>query len=108
MAVANQIRSGAGSNTVHIGPTAFLGLGVTDNNGNGARVQRVVNTGPAAAAGIAPGDVITAVDNVPINGATSMTDVLVPITPVTPSRCTTAPRGGDRTAIVALAEGPPA
>lgn len=109
MAVANQIRSGAGSNTVHIGPTAFLGLGVTDNNGNGARVQRVVNTGPAAAAGIAPGDVITAVDNVPINGATSMTDVLVPHHPGdTIAVHYRSAGGGDRTAIVALAEGPPA
>ncbi len=78
MGVAGQIRSGAGSNTVHVGPTAFLGLGVTDSDGNGARVERVVTSGPAAGAGISPGDVITAVDNVPINGATSMTDVLVP------------------------------
>ena len=45
--------------TVHIGPTAFLGLGVVDNSGNGARVERVVGSGPAAAAGISPGDVIT-------------------------------------------------
>lgn len=109
MAVANQIRSGAGSNTVHIGPTAFLGLGVTDNNGNGARVQRVVTSGPAAAAGISPGDVITAVDNVPINGATSMTDVLVPHHPGdTIAVHYRSAGGGDRTAIVALAEGPPA
>ena len=69
---------GGGSNTVHIGPTAFLGLGVVDNNGNGARVERVVGSGPAAGAGMSPGDVITAVDNAPINSATAMTDVLVP------------------------------
>src|ERR1700752_676463 len=78
MGVAGQIRGGAGSNTVHIGPTAFLGLGVTDNGGNGARGERVVGTGPASAAGLSPGDVITGVDNVPINGATAITDVLVP------------------------------
>lgn len=109
MGVANQIRSGAGSNTVHIGPTAFLGLGVMDNNGNGARVQRVVNGGPAGAAGIAAGDVITGVDNVAITGATSMTEVLVPHHPGdTIAVHYRSTDGGDRTANITLAEGPPA
>ncbi|OBB68598.1 S1C family serine protease [Mycobacterium sp. 852014-50255_SCH5639931] len=109
MGVAGQIRSGAGSNTVHIGPTAFLGLGVTDSNGNGARVERVVTGGPAAAAGISPGDVITGVDNVVITGATSMTEVLVPHHPG--DNITVRYRsagGGDRTTNVTLADGPPA
>src|ERR1700731_1608965 len=78
MGVAGQIRSGAGANTVHIGPTAFLGRGGTDNGGHGARVERVVGSGPAAAAGISAGDLITGGEHGPINGATSMTDVLVP------------------------------
>lgn len=108
MAVAGQIRSGAGSNTVHVGPTAFLGLGVMDNGGNGARVERVVNTGPAAAAGIAPGDVITGVDNTAINGATAMTEVLVPHHPGDTIVVHLRGNGGDRIANVTLAEGPPA
>ena len=65
MGVAGAIRGGAGSQTVHIGPTAFLGLGVVDNGGNGARVERVVGSGPAAGAGISAGDVITSVDGAP-------------------------------------------
>jgi S1-C subfamily serine protease len=109
MGVAGQIRSGAGSNTVHIGPTAFLGLGVTDNGGNGARVERVVGSGPAAGAGVSPGDVITGVDNTPINGATSMTDVLVPHHPGDTIVLHWRTRGGeDRTGNVTLADGPPA
>jgi S1-C subfamily serine protease len=109
MGVAGQIRSGAGSNTTHIGPTAFLGLGVTDNSGNGARVERVVNTGPAGGAGISPGDVITGIDTVTINGATSMTEVLVPHHPGdTIAVHYRAADGGDRTANITLAEGPPA
>src|SRR6185312_1162574 len=109
MGVAGQIRSGAGSNTVHIGPTAFLGLGVMDNNGNGALVQRVVSSGPAAAAGIAPGDVITGVDNAAINGATSMTGVLVPHHPGdTIAVHYRSNNGGDHTVNITLAEGPPA
>jgi S1-C subfamily serine protease len=109
MGVAGQIRSGGGSNTVHIGPTAFLGLGVMDNGGNGARVERVVGTGPASAAGISPGDVITGVDNVPINGATAITDVLVPHHPGDTILVHWRTRGGeDRTSPVTLADGPPA
>jgi S1-C subfamily serine protease len=109
MGVAGRIRSGAGSNTVHVGPTAFLGLGVTDTGGNGARVERVVGSGPGAATGISAGDVITGVDNVPINGATSMTDVLVPHHPGdTITLHWRANGGGDRSAPVTLADGPPA
>ncbi len=109
MGVAGQIRAGAGSNTVHVGPTAFLGLGVTDNNGNGARVERVVASGPAAAAGISAGDVITAVDNAPINSATAMTDVLIPHHPGDTIAVTYRTRaGGERTSNVTLADGPPA
>jgi S1-C subfamily serine protease len=109
MGVAGQIRAGAASNTVHIGPTAFLGLGVMDNGGNGARVERVVGTGPAAAAGISAGDVITLVDNVPINGATAITDVLVPHHPGDTIVLHWRTRGGeDRSSPVTLADGPPA
>ena len=108
MGVAGQIRSGGGSNTVHIGPTAFLGLGVAENGGNGARVQRLVGGGPAAGSGIAPGDVITAVDNVPINGPTAMTDVLVPHHPGDTIALHWRAGAGDQTANVVLGDGPPA
>jgi S1-C subfamily serine protease len=109
MGVAGAIRGGAGSNTVHIGPTAFLGLGVVDNGGNGARVERVVGSGPAAAAGISAGDVILQADNAPINGATGMTDVLVPRHPGDNLTLTVRSRGGDvRTVNITLADGPPA
>ncbi|CQD03568.1 trypsin [Mycobacterium lentiflavum] len=108
MGVANQIRSGAGSNTVHIGPTAFIGMGVAENGGNGARVQRLVDGGPAASSGIAPGDIITAVDNVPINGPTAMTDVLVPHHPGDVITLHWNSGGGPRSAPVTLGDGPPA
>ncbi len=109
MGVAGQIRSGAGSNTVHIGPTAFLGLGVTDNGGGGAQVQRVVPSGPAAEAGISAGDVVTSVDGVPINGATGMTNVLVPHHPGDTVAVTfRTASGAVRTQNVTLADGPPA
>lgn len=75
MAIARQIRAGAASSTVHIGDTAFLGVGVSDGNG-GARVVRVLENTPAAEAGLQVEDVLTAVDNVPVNSATTLTTVL--------------------------------
>jgi S1-C subfamily serine protease len=76
MAIAGQIRGGASSATVHIGPTAFLGVGVNDANGSGAIVRQVIPTGPAAPAGITPGDVIDAINGQPVNSATALTNIL--------------------------------
>ena len=108
MGVAGAIRGGGGPPTVHVGPTAFLGLGVVDA-GNGARVERVVGSGPAAGAGISEGDVITSVDGVHISGATAMADVLVPHHPGDNIAVSYLARsGGGRTVTVTLADGPPA
>jgi S1-C subfamily serine protease len=77
MAIARQIQGGGGSPTVHIGPTAFLGVGVNDANGGaGAVVKQVIPTGPANGAGLAPGDVITSVNGQPVNSATALTNIL--------------------------------
>ena len=76
MGIAGQIRSGAGSPTVHIGPTAFLGAGVSNAVGAGALVKQVYQPGPAAGAGITEGDVITSVDGAPVDSATALTDIL--------------------------------
>ncbi|MDT5174745.1 MAG: hypothetical protein QOG37_1996 [Mycobacterium sp.] len=109
ISVANQIRGGGGGGTVHIGPTAFLGLGVVDNNGTGARVQRVVGSAPAASVGIANGDLITALDNQPINSATAMSDALNGHHPGDIVAISfTSKSGVARTENVTLAEGPPA
>jgi len=104
MAIAGQIRSGASSPTVHIGPTAFLGVGVNDApGGTGAIVRQVIPTGPAAGAGLAPGDVISSINGQPVNSATALTNILDQHHP------------GDRVSVglpgrvvdVALGEGPP-
>ena len=77
MAIAGQIQGGGGSPTVHIGPTAFLGVGVNDAAGGaGAIVKQVIPTGPAAGAGFAPGDVITSINGQPVNSATALTAIL--------------------------------
>ncbi len=109
LGIAGAIRGGGGGPTVHVGPTAFLGLGVVDNNGNGARVERVVGTGPASEAGLSPGDVIQSVNGANVTSATAMADVLVPHHPGDNIAVTyRSASGGVRTVNITLADGPPA
>jgi S1-C subfamily serine protease len=103
MAIAGQIQGG-GSPTVHIGPTAFLGVGVNDAAGGaGAVVRQVIPTGPAAAAGFAPGDVINSINGQPVNSATALTAILDQHHPG--DNVTVGLQG--RSTNVTLADGPP-
>jgi len=78
MAVAGQIRSGAPSDSVHIGPPTLLGVGVgtQPRNAPGIIVRDVVRGGPAEQAGVAIGDVITTLDGTSVDSATTLTYVL--------------------------------
>ncbi|WP_375482027.1 S1C family serine protease [uncultured Mycobacterium sp.] len=109
MAIAGQIRSGAASPSVHIGPTGFLGIGVSDARGGaGAVIQRVISPGPAADAGITPGDVITSVNGQPVNSATALTNILDQHHPGdSVALGLQSGMGGPRTVNVTLAPGPP-
>lgn len=73
--IAHQIVAGTASDKIHIGKTAFIGVSVSDGQG-GARVREVVQRGPAQKAGLAAGDVITAIDGRPVGSATSLTNVM--------------------------------
>ena len=63
LAIAARIEGGKASATVHIGGTALLGVqldtGRFADTASGAVIAGVLPGGPAAAAGLAPGDVIT-------------------------------------------------
>jgi serine protease Do len=78
MAIAGQIRSGAPSGNVHIGPPVLLGVGVSTQprRGPGIIVRDVIPGGPAEQAGVAVGDVITGLDGTPLESATMLTEVL--------------------------------
>lgn len=107
LAVANQIRSGAASSTVHIGDTAFIGVGIADEGSGGAVVRQVLPDTPARRAGLASGDVITAVDGVPINSASNLSDIMDQRHPgdtITLSWVDAA--GNPRSAPIVLAAGP--
>jgi S1-C subfamily serine protease len=75
--IAGQITGGNGSGTVHIGPSAFLGIGVADASGEpGAEVRQVVQDTPAAKLGLSNNDVIVSVNGAPVNSATALTNIL--------------------------------
>jgi S1-C subfamily serine protease len=87
MSIANQIEKGISSGDVHIGATAFLGVGLSgssqngfggfgDSNG-GAMIAQVVSGSPAAKAGLAEGDEITSIGGQQVSSAEDVAHALV-------------------------------
>lgn len=108
LGVANQIRSGAPAPGIHLGDTAFIGVGIADATGaGGAVVRQVLPDTPARGAGLMSGDVITAVDGVPINSASNLSDVMDSHRPGDTVTLTWIDRtGAPRSAPIVLARGP--
>lgn len=79
LAVAGQIEAGRASNTVHVGPTAFLGVLVQSPipGEQGAEITEVVPGSAAAQSGLTAGDVITSVDGHTVTSPESLTDLLL-------------------------------
>ena len=80
LGIADQIRGRAPSDTVHIGPPTLLGVGVAAGD-QGAEVPGVIirealRGGPAQAAGLVDGDVLTTIDGAPLDSATTLTQIL--------------------------------
>ncbi|BCY10691.1 S1C family serine protease [Actinoplanes sp. L3-i22] len=81
MKIADAIRGGTASSSVHLGSTAYLGIETTSSERGsqgvtGPVVLGVVSGSPAASAGLARGDVITAVAGTPVASATDLTNLL--------------------------------
>ncbi len=80
ISVANQIESGHSSSTVHVGPTAFIGVLVESSaqngSGGGATISSVVSGGPAEQAGLAAGDTITSIDGQTVTSASSLGSII--------------------------------
>jgi S1-C subfamily serine protease len=103
--IAHQIVAGTASDKIHIGKTAFIGVSVSD--GQGARIRDVVARGPAQQAGLAAGDVITAIDGKAIDSATALTNVMDTHHPGDKLTLTvTSAAGGQQQVSVTAAEGP--
>ncbi|MFI5777857.1 S1C family serine protease [Nocardia sp. NPDC051570] len=77
LSIAKQIQGSSASDRVHVGPTAFLGVSVSDNNGGGGAVVRnVVRGGPADQMGLAPGMVVTQIDDHALDSATALVNTM--------------------------------
>jgi S1-C subfamily serine protease len=134
--IARQIEQHKASTTVHIGPTAFLGVevattaegcsttvpgfgglggfggvgvpGTGSGSTSGAEICGTVSGTPAAQVGISAGDVITAINGTTVSSANTLTKVLLQYRPGQRVTVTyTTPQGTSQQATVTLASGPP-
>ena len=112
LGIAKQIRSGVISDSIHLGDTAFIGVGIADSSPMsrgpaGAVVRQVLPGTPAGQIGLFSGDVITAVDGIPINSAEDLSNVMDQRRPGDIIMLTWIDRAGiPRSAPLVLAKGP--
>jgi S1-C subfamily serine protease len=112
LSIAKQIEANHASTRVHLGPTAFLGIqvqpGAAGGFSSGVLIAGVVPAGPAAAAGLATGDLITAVDGRTMTSPTSVTSYLLTKKPGAKVTITYVDGFGATNSVsVTLASGPP-
>jgi S1-C subfamily serine protease len=112
LSIAHQIESGRRSSTVHVGPTAFLGVLLSTDGGSGgppgAAVQSVVPGSAADRAGIQGGDVITRAGGQTITSAARLHSIILRAVPGKPLRLTWIDSTGNTTtATVRPPAGPP-
>jgi S1-C subfamily serine protease len=118
--VAHTISSGKASATVHIGPTAFLGVevqaaaapglgyGGPAASAAGAMIASVVSGGPAASAGLAAGDVITAIGGHTVSSPSAIPALVLTKKPGAKVNVAYVDQSGtSQTASVTLGSGPP-
>jgi S1-C subfamily serine protease len=108
LSIADQITGGVDSATIHQGYPAFLGVSVNPRGGsNGAAIAGVLSGGPAEQAGLAAGDVVTAVGGTAVGSADDLTGALAGYAPGdTVSVSWTDTTGTTHTAHITLASGP--
>jgi S1-C subfamily serine protease len=115
LAVSHQIEAGVGSSSVHIGPTGFLGIQIAgSDSASGSQPSGVLLAGvlpglPAEQAGLAQGDVITALDGRLVSSDGALLDLLVPHHPGDAVQLSWLDQSGQtHSATLRLASGPPA
>jgi S1-C subfamily serine protease len=77
MSIARQIMAGQSSSTVHIGPTALIGVIVQNSpQGGGAQVATVETGSPADQAGLVTGDVINSLAGKTVDSANTLSSLM--------------------------------
>jgi S1-C subfamily serine protease len=115
LAIVEKINGGQSTGTVHVGPTAFLGVQVSSSadprgygGGNGAIVSGVLADTPAEAAGLQRGDVITSFGGSSVDSATALTELIGRCSPGDRAALSWVDQSGrEHTATVTLIQGPP-
>lgn len=110
--IASEIVAGQSGDTLHIGATPFLGVDIesstSGSSATGVEVQEAIAGEPAAAAGLAPDDVITAIDGTSVSSPSALTDQILQHQPGDTIQISYQTTSGSRhTASITLASGPP-
>ena len=80
--IAKQIVAGKGSPTVHVGPTAFLGVSIASTTGrSGVVIARVVRGSGADGAGLTAGDVITSLGGRAVSSPATLRSAILRLKP---------------------------
>jgi S1-C subfamily serine protease len=128
MAIAKDIEAGRETATVHVGPTAFIGLrlysqsnaspfqlprvgssGARPTSSSGLEVYAVIPGTGAAKAGLAQGDVLTSFNGAQLSSDAQLARILVRYHPGEKAEVGwVTPKGKDESATIRLTSGPPA
>jgi len=84
LSIAAQIERGTSSGSIHVGPTAFLGIEISQTQNTstpGVVVGSVIAGEPAQNIGLREGDVITAVDGVTVTNPAQLTQEMQKLHP---------------------------
>jgi S1-C subfamily serine protease len=79
--IVRRIESGRSNAIVHVGPTAFLGVGLDDAPGGGAKIVSILPGKPADLAGLVNGDVITSLNGVSISSRADVRRTVLSLVP---------------------------
>jgi S1-C subfamily serine protease len=112
LSVAKEIEAGQGSSVIHIGPTAFIGIGIAPSTGqatSGVAIAGAQAGTPAAKIGLVEGDVITAINGKAMTTGTQISETLIQQHPGDKITLTwTNTSGQSQTATLTLGTGPAA
>jgi len=110
--LATKIKRGSDTSSIHVGPTAFLGVEVESpadgSTSSGAEIAQLVSNGPAAEANLVVGDTIVSLGGSTVSSPVDLTDLMLAKKPgdsVQVEYINTS--GTDQTVTVQLGSGPP-